>query len=256
MKTNRRLTCAEMLAELDAGGKIEEAVQLCMSGACAKDSVCQRYLGWFYSQDRRYWESLGFYLLAAEQGDNAASFECQQVVGLIEETEGIGRVTDAFQGEGYSNFIFCQKYLRKYFYLTGDVEKNLFWSKKIAERGGGDDIIYVGNIFRAKGDLESAMKYYSLALDAGFFRAGHLLGDVYSKKNGSHADLNVLEKYYKSSARSGFLVGKLRLLHLRRRQKKINIIFFAWKIFALLINIIFLKMRDSSDQNLFDLTHY
>lgn len=227
-----------------------------MLDVCAGDSTCQRYLGWFYSRECRYWDSLNFYLLAADQGDETANFECQQVVGLIEEAEGAERIRNVFQSDSYSGFAFCQKYLRKYYYSIGDSENNLFWSKRIAEKGGGDDVIYVGNLFRAKGDLDSAIKYYDIALDAGFFRAGHLLGDAHFKKNGSRANFGVLEKLYESSANSGFLLGKVRLLHVQRRQKKINFIFFAWKVFALLAEIFFLRIKDPSNKKLFDLTHY
>jgi TPR repeat protein len=134
------------------------------------------------------------------------------------------------------------------------MEKTLRWCLKVAERGGADDLAYVGMLYRSRNEPALAMDFFKRAIAAGSVRANHLVGDLYANGFGVPENTGMAMQCYEISAAGGLIMGEVRLLHLRRKQGgAFAILTFLARLPVLLAKAIFIGLRNPNDPRLVDM---
>ena len=246
--------CWRRLTELDERGETTLAIALCETAPCSLDVHCQRYLGWIYAGRGEPEKASEWYLKAAQQGDSEAIEECWKCVLMIEAKGDKEKAIALCSATPLSEYLNCQRYLAKACFAQGDVEGLMSWSLKIAAHGGADDLLYVGSLYLSEGKPHLAMDFLKRAAVAGNGRAHQLLGEMYSFGVGVPENKEKAAGHYQESAKKGYLLSRVRLLHLKRREGGItaNITFLA-RLPLLTLKAVVIKLRNPNDPRIADI---
>jgi TPR repeat protein len=244
--------CMARLGEYHAAGDTSKAVELCESAPCSDETICLRYLGYYYGKQNNLEKSFHYYLKAATLGSPKALSECWQVIRCIDYRGDKKKAIELCETPPCSEYFECQRYLA---YNQGDVEKVLLLSLKIAEHGTSDDLYYVATLYRARKDLLLALDYFKRAAAAGSARANHRIGDFYAHGIGIPRDIKMAIQYYEKSAEHGFIIGKLLLLRTKWIQGGfVTKLCSIFKFFSTLIEMF--MIRNPKDPRLVDFDSY
>ena len=248
------IDCVKHLAELDARGEITRAIEHCEKSPCSENSKCQRYLGWAYANRHEYEKAAEWYLKAASQGDAEAIDEGW---GFVQSVDALGKKTIAMEFSKQvplSQHLNFQRYLAKQYFDEGKIDQTLHWSLKVAERGGADDLLYVGDLYLSQGKPELALDFLKRAASAGNVRAHQLLGEMYGFGIGVTKDSSAAASYYQESANNGYLLSQVRLLHLKRQEGGFTSnMAFAAQLPLIMLKGLMIKLRNPSDPRVADI---
>jgi TPR repeat protein len=246
--------CWRRLTELDERGETTLAIALCETAPCSLDVHCQRYLGWIYAGQGNPEKSIEWYRKAAMQGDSEAIEECWKCVLMIDAKGDKEKAIELCHAVPLSEYLNCQRYLAKECFARGDTEGLLSWSLKIAAHGGADDLLYVGNLYLSEGKPDLAIDFLKRAAIAGNSRAHQLLGEMYAFGVGVAENKEKAVSHYQESAKKGYLLSRIRLLHLKRRGggTTANINFLA-RLPLLTLKALVIKLRDPNDPRISDI---
>jgi TPR repeat protein len=252
--TMNELNCAIRLAELDARGDILDAVALCETLPCSEDVNCQRYLGWTYASRGELEKAGDWYLKAAAQGSSEAIDECWKCVLMIDARGNKVKAMSLCETSPLSEHLDCQRYLARTYFEKGDIDSTLRWCLKIVERGGSDDLLYVGKLYLSKNQPLQALDFLKRAALAGNAHSYQLLGEMYAFGLGVTKDIDLATRYYQEGAAKGYLLSQVRLLHIKRQQGGIvaNLIFLL-RFPPLALKALVIKIRNPSDPRLADI---
>lgn len=222
-----------------------------MSDECSTDTLCQRYMGWIHSKQGRHEEAARWYLRAAVQGSSEALEKCWNCVLKLSEA---GRVDSALafcEAEPLASYLPCQRYVAKTYYAQGDMEATLQWSRKIAERGGADDLFYVANLYQARQETDLVLEYLARAAEAGSSQAHQELGEMYAFGVDVPKDLSSARVHYHEAAKKGFVLSQVRLVHIKRGESRgVARVILAVELSLLILKAVFLKLFKPTDPRL------
>lgn len=246
--------CWRRLTELDEQGETTLAIELCEAAPCSLDVHCQRYLGWIYASQGKLEKSVEWYSKAALQGDAEAIEECWKCILMIDAKGDKKKAIELCSAVPLSEYLNCQRYLAKVCFTQGDTEGLLSWSLKIAAHGGADDLLYVGNLYLSAGKPHLAIDFLKRAAIAGNGRAHQLLGEMYAFGVGEAENKEKALSYYQESAKKGYLLSRVRLLHLKRREGGVmaNINFLV-RLPLLTLKALLIKLRNPNDPRIADI---
>ena len=245
--------CEKRLAELDGQGDVSGAIALCEALPCSAKVPCQRYLGWTYAARGEIERAVEWYLKAAAQGDMEAIKECWSCVFILEEKWGKAKAVTLCERAPLCDHLDFQRYIARFYFEQGDKDRTLLWSLKVAERGGADDLLYVGRLYLSKDQPLLALDYLKRASIAGSARAGQLLGEMYTFGLGTSKDIETAMHYYEQGAAGGLLCSQVRLLHIRRSRGTITAISFFLRLQALALKVLAIKLRSPHDPRIADM---
>jgi len=246
--------CWRRLTDLDERGETTLAIELCETAPCSLDVHCQRYLGWVYASQGKLEKSVDWYLKAAMQGDSEAIEECWKCVLMIDAKGEKEKAIELCSAVPLSDYLNCQRYIAKVCFAQGDTEGLLRWSLKIAAHGGADDLFYVGNLYLSDGKPHLARDFLKRAAVAGNARAHQLLGEMYAFGVGGIEDKKAAVSHYQESAKKGYLLSRIRLLHLKRREGSVMAnINFLGQLPLLVLTVLWIKLRNPNDPRVADI---
>jgi TPR repeat protein len=248
------IDCVEHLAELDARGEITRAIEHCEESPYSENSKCQRYLGWAYANRHEFEKAAQWYLRAATQGDVEAIEECW---AFVQSVDALGKKTIAMEFSRQaplSQHLTFQRYLAKQYFEEGNIDQTLHWSLKIADHGGKDDLLYVGELYLSQDKPEPALDFLKRAASAGSARAHQLLGEMYGFGIGVTKDTRAAASYYQESANKGYLLSQVRLLHLKRQEGGFTSnLEFAARLPLIVLKGLMIKACNPSDPRVADI---
>lgn len=248
------LDCVKQLAELDARGDIALAIEHCEKFPCSENAKCQRYLGWANTDRKEYEKAAEWYLKAAAQGDAEAIEECWVCVLNIEASGNLNKAMELSQTAPLSEHLNFQRYLAKAYFDQGNIDQTLYWSIKIAECGGAEDLLYVGKLYLSEGKPSQALDFLKRAASAGNVRAHQLLGEMYGFGIGVTKDSKAATSYYQESANKGYVLSQVRLLHLKRQGGGVAANFaFITRFPLLALKGLLIKLRNPNDPRVADI---
>jgi len=115
-------------------------------------------------------------------------------------------------GELCSDVLECQKYMGLMYYKQADMEQAGEWYLRAAKKGDADALYGVASVRYVQGSFDGALQYFKEASRKGNIRALHWVGFMYQKGYGASQDLDLARKYYRESAKHGYLVAEHALL--------------------------------------------
>lgn len=229
--------CITRLAELDARGDYAGADDLCNSVTCSDCVECQRYLGWRYADQGDPVRGCQWYARAALNGSEDAIVEHLQCAQLVADLDDRRKVTDIYALRPFADDSRCQRFLLELYYAQGDLGKALKQCLQLSiMEGNQDDLVYVGKKLLADGELHEAVDFFVKASNMGNGLASQIIGEMHNFGIGIENDQDAALKYYKIAANQGYLLSKVRIIHIERGKSSGWVRFAS---FACLVGLIF-----------------